>query len=41
MPKTIPPAEHIKQVEKRLKGRTPKLQLDDKDAVALLGKPDE
>lgn len=40
MPETIPPAEHIKQVEKRLKGRTPKLRLDDKDAVGLLGKPD-
>lgn len=41
MPEAIPPAEHIKQVEKRLKGQTPKLQLDDKDAVGLLGKPDD
>ncbi|MFT4028105.1 MAG: DNA damage-inducible protein D [Novosphingobium sp.] len=40
MPETIPPAEHIRQVEKRLKAATPKLQLDDKDAVGLLGKPE-
>lgn len=37
MPETIPPAEHIKQVEKRLKDSTPKLELGDKDSVGLLG----
>lgn len=36
-PENIPPAEHIKEVEKRLKGATPKLQLDDRDAGGLLG----
>lgn len=40
MPETIPPAEHIKQVEKRLKDSTPKLRLDDRDATGLLGKPE-
>lgn len=40
MPETIPPAEHIKQVEKRLKNATPKLELDERDATGLLGKPD-
>lgn len=41
MPEAIPPAEHIKQVEKRLKGRTPKLELDDRDAIGLLGKSED
>ena len=41
MPEAIPPAEPIKQVEKRLKNSTPKLKLDERDAVGLLGKPDE
>lgn len=36
-PENIPPAEHIKQVEKRLKAATPKLALDDRDASGLLG----
>lgn len=40
MPEAIPPAEHIKQVEKRLRSSTPKLELDERDAVGLLGKPD-
>lgn len=40
MPETIAPAEHIKQVEKRLKNASPKLQLDGEDAVGLLGKPE-
>src|SRR3990172_1168393 len=31
-PENIPPAEHIKKVEKRLKKAKPKLLLDDKDA---------
>ena len=36
LPEQIPPAEHIKEVEKRLKSSTPKLELDDKDATGLL-----
>ena len=39
LPEAIPPAEHIKTVEKRLKEATPKLELDDRDAVGLLGEP--
>lgn len=34
-PENIPPAEHIKKVEKRLKTATPKLLLDDKDSGLL------
>ncbi|KAA5595398.1 DNA damage-inducible protein D [Blastochloris sulfoviridis] len=37
LPEQIPPDEHIKQVEKRVKAATPKLALDDKDAAGLLG----
>ena len=37
LPERIPPAEHIKTVEKRLKEATPKLELDDRDAIGLLG----
>ncbi len=37
MPETIAPAEHIKQVEKRIKNAEPKLALDDKHASGLLG----
>jgi DNA-damage-inducible protein D len=37
LPETIPPAEHIKSVEKRVKDATPKLKLADKDASGLLG----
>jgi DNA-damage-inducible protein D len=37
LPETIPAAEHIKTVEKRLKEATPKLELDEKDATGLLG----
>lgn len=36
-PEKIPPAEHIKEVEKRLKNATPKLELDERDAGGLLG----
>ena len=36
-PENIAPAEHIKEVEKRLKTATPKLELDDRDASGLLG----
>lgn len=36
-PESIPPAEHIKEVEKRIKTATPKLELDERDAGGLLG----
>ncbi|HLB52860.1 MAG TPA: DNA damage-inducible protein D [Chlamydiales bacterium] len=38
MPENIPPAEPIKNVEKRLKKTKPKLELEDKDAAGLLPK---
>lgn len=38
MPENIPPAEPIKNVEKRLKKKNPKLELDDKDAAGLIPK---
>jgi DNA-damage-inducible protein D len=38
LPENIPPAEPIKNVEKRLKGRKPKLELNDKDAAGLIPK---
>jgi DNA-damage-inducible protein D len=37
MPENLPPAEHIKHVEKRLKKSTPKLELDGPDAKGLAG----
>jgi len=37
LPERIPPAEHIKEVEKRIKTSTPKLELDERDAGGLLG----
>ena len=37
LPENIAPAEHIKEVEKRLKSATPKLELDERDAGGLLG----
>ncbi len=37
MPENLPPAEHIKQVEKRLKGSPAKLKLEDKEAKGLAG----
>ncbi|MDI9349152.1 MAG: DNA damage-inducible protein D [Candidatus Symbiobacter sp.] len=37
LPEDIPPAIHIKQVEKRLKNSVPKLSLADKEAAGLLG----
>ena len=37
MPENIPPAEPIKQVEKRLKESTPRLELDGPDAKGLTG----
>jgi DNA-damage-inducible protein D len=37
LPENIPAAEHIKEVEKRIKTATPKLELDERDAGGLLG----
>ncbi|MDR3221766.1 MAG: DNA damage-inducible protein D [Candidatus Accumulibacter sp.] len=37
LPENIPAAEHIKQVEKRLKASSPKLALDEKNTTGLLG----
>ena len=37
MPENIPSAEHIKDVEKRIKSTTPKLELEQDDAKGLLG----
>jgi DNA-damage-inducible protein D len=36
-PENLPPAEHIKEVKKRLKGARPRVELDDKDAKGLAG----
>ncbi|MCX5717713.1 MAG: DNA damage-inducible protein D [Nitrospirae bacterium] len=41
LPEQLPPAEHIKQVEKRVKSAAPKLELEEKDAKGLIGKPEE
>ena len=35
LPEQLPPAEHIKQVEKRIKGAAPKLELGEKDAKGI------
>lgn len=40
-PEQLPPAEHIKQVEKRVKSSAPKLELEEKDAKGLIGKAGE
>ena len=37
LPEQIPPAEHIKEVEKRIKNAVPKMELGKKDAGGLLG----
>lgn len=37
LPEQIPHAEHIKEVEKRIKNAVPKMELDEKDAGGLLG----
>jgi hypothetical protein len=37
LPENIPPAEHIKEVEKRIKHATPKLTLGEREANGLLG----
>ncbi len=36
-PRQFPPAEHIKEVEKRVKEATPKMELGERDATGLLG----
>ena len=41
LPEQLPPAEHIKQVEKRIKSAAPKLELEEKDAKGLIGKSKE
>ena len=41
LPENIAPAEHIKEVEKRLKSTTPKLELEKRDAGGLLGDTDD
>ncbi len=40
-PEELPPAEHIKFVEKRIKRVSPKLELDEKDAKGLIGHLEE
>lgn len=37
MPENIPPAEHIKKVEKRIKDTPPLMELEEKDAKGLIG----
>ena len=37
MPEKIPPAEHIKQVKKRIKSVKPRLELDEQNAKGLTG----
>lgn len=37
LPENIPAAEHIKEVEKRIKNHKPRLKLDPRDAGGLLG----
>ncbi|MDP2787470.1 MAG: DNA damage-inducible protein D [Pseudomonadota bacterium] len=41
LPEQIPPAEHIKEVEKRIKTVTPKLELNERDATGLLGEKND
>ena len=41
LPEKLHPAEHIKQVEKRVKSAAPKLELEEKDAKGLIGKSEE
>jgi len=40
-PEELPPAEHIKHVEKRIKSVPPKLELEEKDAKGLIGDLEE
>ena len=41
MPENVPPAEHINEVEKRIKSTPPILQLEEKDAKGLVGQEEE
>lgn len=41
MPENIRPAEHIAEVEKRVKSSTPRLELEEKDAKGLIGETTE
>jgi DNA-damage-inducible protein D len=41
MPEKIPPAEHINEVEKRIKSTPPILELEEKDAKGLVGQEEE
>ena len=41
MPEQIPPAEHINEVEKRIKSTPPVLELEERDAKGLTGREDE
>ncbi len=41
LPEELPPAEHIKQVEKRVQIGAPRLKLEEKDAKGLIGKQEE
>jgi len=41
MPENIPPAEHISEVEKRIKNTPPLLELEEKDAKGLVGKEEK
>ena len=41
LPENIPPAEHIKQVKKRIKSIKPRLQLAEQDAKGLVGGQNE
>ena len=40
-PEELPPAEHIKLVEKRIKSASPKLELKKRDAKGLIGHTEE
>ena len=41
MPENIPPAEHISDVEKRIKNTPPLLELEEKDAKGLVGEEEK
>jgi DNA-damage-inducible protein D len=41
LPEHIPPAEHIKQVKKRIERIVPRVELEDKDAKGLIGEPEK
>jgi DNA-damage-inducible protein D len=41
LPENLPPAEHIKQVEKRIKQATPRLELEGPEAQGLIGEDPE